>query len=208
MNSTRPSSVHPSEEVLALFARTDLSWIQGLRVGGHLRRCAECQQQMLSLRSAVTELQREAAAETLTAFEAVADWKTLEREMIGNIVVGVAASRCIERVGRRQSWLPRVVVAVGLGALFVGGWITHMPGQQTRQLADSLRRLTAFRRVPRPANVVETTANGIAVRSDGVTLTILHPPSARVSLSGNSAVQARYIDEDTGQLTITNVYGQ
>ena len=208
MSSTRQSSVHPSEEILALFARSDLSRVSGLRVGRHLRRCGECERRMLAFRSAVAELQRDAAAETLTGFEAVADWKALEREMVGNIVVGVAASRCIERVGRRQRWVPRVAIGVGLSALFVGGWVTHMPGQQTRQLADSLGRLVAFRRVPQPANVVETTVNGIAVRSDGVTLTILHPPSARVSLSGNSAVQARYIDEDTGQLTITNVYGQ
>jgi len=55
---------------------------------------------------------------------------------------------------------------------------------------------------------VRTTPQGIAVRSQGATLTLLNPSSATVSLSGASAVGARYIDDETGQITITNVYGQ
>jgi hypothetical protein len=56
--------------------------------------------------------------------------------------------------------------------------------------------------------VLRSTPEGIAVRTQGATLTILHPRSAVVSLSGSSAVAARYVDEDTGQVTIANVYGQ
>ena len=60
----------------------------------------------------------------------------------------------------------------------------------------------------RGGTVVQTTPHGIAVRSQGATLTLLSPSSATVSFSGASAVGARYIDDETGQITITNVYGQ
>ena len=209
MSLSRPNaSPHPAPEVLALFARRDLSPISHLRVRSHVRQCQVCEQQILLINSAVGELKREAAAETLTAFEAIADWKALERDMLGNIVVGVSAARCIDKVHGKPKWLTRGLLAAGLSALFVGGWLTHIPPEQTSHLAASLSRFVGLERAARPANIVQTTANGIAVRSRGVTLTILHPPTARVSRSGNSSVEARYIDEDTGQLTITNVYGQ
>ena len=50
--------------------------------------------------AARAELNRESSDETLTGFEAIADWRSLEREMLGNIAVGVAAARCIDKVGR------------------------------------------------------------------------------------------------------------
>jgi hypothetical protein len=56
--------------------------------------------------------------------------------------------------------------------------------------------------------VLQSTPGGIAVRTQGATLTILHPNSAVISLSGTSGVSARYFDEETGQVTITKVYGQ
>ncbi len=206
--SRRNANSHPAPEVLALLARRDLPLLSYLRVRSHVRQCQACEQQVLLITSAVGELKREAASETLTAFEAIADWKVLEREMLGNIGVGVSAARCIDKVRGKPKWLTRGLVAAGLSALFVGGWLSHIPPAETSHLVSSLTRFAGLERSPRPANVVRTTANGIAVRSEGVTLTILHPPAARVSFSGNSSVEARYIDEDTGQLTITNVYGQ
>jgi len=56
--------------------------------------------------------------------------------------------------------------------------------------------------------VLRTTPDGITVRTESATLTIMHPPSAVLSLSGASSVAARYVDEQTGQVTITKVYGQ
>jgi hypothetical protein len=55
---------------------------------------------------------------------------------------------------------------------------------------------------------LKTTPDGIAVRAQGATLTILHPASAVVSVSGPSSMSARYVDEETGQVTITKVYAQ
>ncbi len=206
--SSQTTQTHPTSEFLALYSRGDLPLFVRLRVRSHITECAQCEHQVSLFGSTVAELKREASTETLTAFEAIADWHRLEREMLGNIVVGVAAARCIEKVGRKRTWFPRLAIGACLAALFAAGWITHIPREETRHLTSSLLHFAGFRTPALLANVVETTSNGIAVRSQGVTLTILHPSTAVVSLSGNSSVEARYVDEDTGQLTINNVYGQ
>ncbi len=199
---------HPQPELLALYTRGDMPAIARFRLKKHLHECAECEANVERFAASITELKREASAQTLTAYEAIADWNSLEREMLGNIVVGVAAARCIEKVGRKRSWFPKVAFTACLSALFVAGWITHIPSSQTSRVVSSILGFAGLHAPSHLGNTVHTTANGIAVRADGVTLTILHPPSAVVSMSGASSVEARYIDEDTGQLTITNVYGQ
>jgi hypothetical protein len=202
------TNAHLAPEVLALYTRGDLPLLTGWRVRRHLHQCAACEREASLFSSALAELKREAAAESLTAFEAVANWSSLEREMLGNIVVGVSAARCIENVGRKKHHLSKIAIATGLSALFAAGWFSHIPREETRHLAATIATLAGGRRPLRLTNVVQTTPTGIAVRSEGVTLTILHPPGAVVSVSGTAAVEARYVDEDTGQLTIAGVYGQ
>src|SRR3569833_1091560 len=91
-------SPHPAPEILALHSRGDLPILSRLRVQTHVLRCEDCEHTIALFHSAHNELKREASAETLTAFEAIADWDRLEREMLGNITVGVSAARCIELV--------------------------------------------------------------------------------------------------------------
>lgn len=199
---------HPRQEILALYSTGDLPWRARWQTRRHIRRCGDCEQQVLVFRSATAELNREAETETLTGFEAIADWTRLEREMLGNIGVGVAAARCIDTVGRRRSLFGKGAFAAGVAALFVAGWMTHIPKEETAHLAASVRSLVGLDRPQAIGTVVRTTPDGIAVRAQGATLTMMHPRSAVVSMSGASAVEARYVDEETGQVTITNVYGQ
>ncbi len=200
---------HPDLRNLALFSQGDLPLKSRWRVGRHVKRCPDCDHQVLLFRSAQAELKHEAKTETLTGFEAIADWSRLEREMLGNIGVGLAAARCIEKVGRKRIILYRIAFTLGLTGLFIGGWLTHIPWEQTDHLFASLHRLVTLERPSRPTGtILRTTADGIAVGAQGATLTILHPATAVVSLSGPSAVSARYVDDDTGEVTITKVYGQ
>jgi hypothetical protein len=199
---------HPSSELLALYSRRDLPLLTCWRLKHHLRNCSDCEHQVALFASAHAELNREANDQTLTGFEAIADWPRLEREMLGNIGVGLAAARCIDKVGRKRAWLGRLSIAAAALALFVIGWMTHIPSQDTRHLAFSLRRFVGLERPAFSGTVVQSTPDGISVRTQQATLTILHPASAVVSVSGSSAMAARYVDENTGQVTITNVYGQ
>lgn len=210
MTSEKPRLVgHPNLENLALYSRRDLSWLTHWQIGRHVRKCANCEEQILRLRSACSELKREADTQTLTGFEAITDWSRLEREMVGNIAVGVAAARCIENVGRRRILAAKGTwVTVALVLLFLVGWFTHVPSEQRDHLAASLRRSMGMEVPQIDGSVVQTTPEGITVRAQGATLTILHPPSAVVSLAGSSSLGARFVDEETGEVTITNVYGQ
>jgi hypothetical protein len=205
-------SLHPTAETLALYSTGDLPLFSRLRIRRHVARCGNCEQQILQFRSAIVELKREASSQTLTAFEAIAQWPALEREMMGNISVGLDAALCIEKVGRKRALFYRVAMAVGLAVLFAAGWATHIPREETTRLLASLRgAASGFMGFEKPrvmGTVLRSTPEGIAVRTQSATLTILHPNSAVISLSGTSGVSARYVDEETGQVTITKVYGQ
>ena len=112
-------------------------------------------------------------------------------------------------MGRKRTILYRVAFALGLTGLFIGGWLTHIPREQTDHLFASLHRLVTLDRQAGPTGtVLRTTPDGIAVGAQGSTLTLLHPATAVLSLSGTSAISARYVDDDTGEVTITKVYGQ
>jgi len=199
---------HLSPAVLALFARGDLAWPKSWKVRLHLRACAPCREQVERFQAASLELKREAESETLTGFEAIADWNRLEREMLGNIGVGVAAARCIDPPRPRFSLLSPWTFATLLLALFTVGWVTHIPRRETEHLVGSLGEWVGLHRIQRNSASIRTTSAGIAVRAQGGTLTIMNPPSAVVTSFGSSAVSARFIDEETGQVTITRVYAQ
>lgn len=202
------ASPHPGLEILSLYASGDLPFFSRLSTGAHVKECADCERQVLSIRSAKAELRREASAQILTGFEAIADWQALEGDMLGNIRVGVAAARCIENVGRTRKWTARFAWAAGMTALFFAGWLTRVPPEDNQKIVTALRRAVGLDQPQFYGTIVRSTPDGIAVRTQGATLTILHPRSAVISMSSPSSVTARYVDDDSGQVTITNVYGQ
>jgi hypothetical protein len=199
---------HPSIEILGLYSAGDLPLLLRRRTAQHINRCGACERQVLSFRSSRTELRREAQGQVLTGFEAIADWHALESDMLGNIRVGVAASRCIEKVGRTRKLASRIAWVAGMTALFVCGWLSRVPAEDNQRIVSALRRAVGLERPQFYGTVVRSTPEGIAVGAQGATLTILHPESAVISMSGSASVTARYVDDDSGQVTIANVYGQ
>lgn len=205
--SARAQSKHPTHRSLSLYLRGDLPWVPTLNVRMHLRGCHRCQQYVVSIQDAVGELRREADAQTLTGFEAIADWPRLEREMIGNIAVGVAAARCVDHVGHGRRILTWSAAVTGLLLLFAAGWTTHIPREQTEHIFAALQRWATH--APQGGGtVLRSSPEGVAVRAQGSTLTLMHPRSAVISLSSTSGMEARYVDAETGQVTITSVYAQ
>jgi hypothetical protein len=209
MNS-RKSGGHPRVEALALFARGDLAWFERRPIMYHVRHCAECEHEVEQFRASLEELRRGASAGLPPALEPAGDWSRIEREMTGNINVGVAASRCIEKVGSRRlrGWRGPAVIA-GLAIVFVAGWFLNMPHSDTARILSALH--SAWGGIqPRNGTVVQATSKGVAVRAQGAMLTLLHPGATDVTVSVNGAgsVGARYVDDETGQVTIASVYGQ
>ena len=71
--------------------------------------------------------------------------------------------------------------------------MTHIPNHDTRQLETAVRRFVGLDRPVITGTIVQSTPDGISVRTQQATLTILHPASAVVSVSGNSGMAARYV---------------
>jgi len=199
---------HPTYKALALYSGKDLNWSARWKIRHHLRGCVQCQQALESLQAATLELRREADLQTLTGYEAIADWARLEREMMGNIGVGVAAARCIDHVGHRRIGWARVGIGVGMALLFALSWETHIPREQTEHLWTSLRQWAGLRSPDSNTTILRSSPDGVAVGAQGSTLTMWHPRSAVVSVSSGTRMDARYIDTETGQVTIASVYGQ
>ena len=202
------SHQHLPTGLAALYTGGDLPWTVRLKMKKHLRRCEECAHQVESFRAATAELRREAETNILTGFEAIADWSRLEREMTGNIAVGVAAARCVDKVRRRGPFWLRASFALGLGALFAAGWVTHIPAEESGRLLASLRHWAGMETIASGETILRSSPDSVLVRTQGTTLKMIHPRSAVTSIAGSSAVEARYVDEETGQVTITGVYGQ
>lgn len=193
----RERYVHPRLPKLALCASGDLRGFAAWRLQWHLRRCSLCRNEMEAFRAARQDLRLAADREALAA---LANWNRRKREMIGNIAVGVAAARCIERIGPKRILRSRTAWAcVAVGFLLLGVWAVRL--NQTPEVPGAHPLQTA-------GAVVETTPDGIAVHSAGGSLTMLHPASAVVSLARGPGVAASYIDEKTGEVTIANVYGK
>jgi hypothetical protein len=203
-------NLHPSAELLALFTTADLPLLDRWKIRRHIGTCEQCEHEVALFRASDIEFQRQARTETLTGFEAIADWSRLEREMEGNIIVGLAAARCIERGADHRGLLIKFSLAAAMLLLFVLGWVTHVPNQQSARILTAVRGAFDGSNQSRvyEGPFLRTQADGIVVGSQEGSLTILHPATAVVSLSGPSSVEARYVDDETGQVTITDVYGQ
>jgi hypothetical protein len=184
---------HPSIETLALYAGGELSGIA---------KCAACSGEVEAFRAASMEL---ASGEDV--MPAGVNWDRLSAEMRANIHLGLEASEAIrayeprfrERMQQGMSWRVAVVAAAFVVMLCAGYWFTAMKKAEMRYAA----------RGPEPV-VIEATDRGVGF-SDGSRAmelknpdTVQRPPVVTVSTDGAAAT--RYIDEETGQVTVNNVY--
>jgi hypothetical protein len=209
MTELRDNS-HPNAEELALLVGGDIPYVRRWQIQNHVNHCAECEQEFERYQASHAELRRLAEAEMLTGFEAIGDWDRLQREMTGNIHVGVAAARAIDKSSHRRLRKFRfAALAAGLIVLFTAGWLLNVPAEDNSRIVSALRSAWSGPQVA-AGIILRTTPHGVSVRSQGTILTVLHPSSTNVtaSFSGNSSVAMRYVDDETGQVTIANVYGE
>ncbi len=195
---------HTSETVLALYVSGDLAWWRRAAVRLHVGRCDRCRRRIEWHRTDLARI-REAAA---WMPEGV-DWNRLASEMTANIHVGLAAGECVAPRPRKSiavGWRP-VAVAAGVAVVLVGAWWLNTPPVLTHSLGRGGMRpaLTEDRRP-----VVEATESGIELRENGSSLGVSQGTARPVAVSVNvqGSASARYVDADTGQMTITSVYVQ
>jgi hypothetical protein len=207
---------HASETDLALLSAGDLALWRRPYVSLHAARCGECRERMEAYR-AVRERVRSLGDEMPSGVR----WDRLSTEMAANIRVGLAAGECVAPHALKPSipmgW--RVAAAIGgFSALLVLAWWLNMPAAQTASLGRAMKAIVNGREwqakhmfgFDDASSLVQASAEGVELRENGSAMTLsqrgVRPVS--VSLNTQGSARARYIDADTGQVTITSVYAQ
>ena len=202
---------HVVETELALYAAGDLPFWRSVLVRLHVRGCDECHGLLEALRADRQELRQSA-----DDMPSSVDWDQLAAEMTANIRVGLAAGECVtprERKVVAMSWRP-VAIAAGLVVLLAGAWWLNIPRTDTEVIGRALRDMATGGRVNPPQAerdpVVGASSAGVVLVQNGGQIRIdqgsLEPVMYSVSTQGSAST--RYIDQDTGQVTITAVYAQ
>jgi hypothetical protein len=210
---------HVSETDLALYASGDLSLWQRATAHLHVRQCELCRERVTEFRTDARAL-RDAAAGLPEGL----DWGRLSAEMTANIRVGLAAGECVAPRKRvlaavpgsiSQIWRPMAMasaVTLALAVLLVGGWWLNMPPQDAQRLSGAMKSIWHGRQVM-PSDrgpVIEASSEGIELRKDGGSLGVSQNAARlmTVSVSTQGSASAHYVDQDTGQVTVTSVYVQ
>jgi hypothetical protein len=187
---------HPNEASLALYAGGELGLWGRLKIGRHARECDRCSRQVEEFRAL-----RDFTLAESGQLPAGVGWEALAAEMKANIRVGLAAGECVaaEAPVYASPWrTPALVLPVLL--IVIAGWILQtLPPTVKRSASMAASDI-----------VLEADSQGIGIQSAGRGFTLLHPRADNVvfSVRGESAVRARYVDADTGQVTISHVYVQ
>ena len=212
-------SAHIFDTELALYASRDCSFADRLRIGWHLRQCELCRE-----RARQFSLDAAALRQASTELPEGIDWARLSAEMTANIHVGLAAGECVAPRRSRKSitssalvasWRPLLTasaIACALTLFLGAAWWLNMPAQDTQILSRAMQAVLHGRRtLDERGPVIEASSDsGIELRKDGGKLGVAQDSAqlVTVSVSTQGSASAHYVDQDTGQVTITSVYAQ
>jgi hypothetical protein len=183
---------HPSQETLALHAGGDLRWPLRWKIARHLAACGQCRDDV----AAYSEVR-----EVLPELKQMPDvaWNRLAAEMRANIRLGLAAGECIRESdpvihqSRRFSIsAPRTFVAfASVCAMLVAAMVLEKPAP-----------------VHAGEITVQATENGIQKRSGDRAFGLMNAGAQDVTytVGAQGTMGARYVDPETGVMTMTKVY--
>lgn len=205
---------HPVESDLALLAGGEAGPTRRFLLEHHVRACESCQAKVAEYQALRADLQEAALPDV--------NWNVLAAEMHANIRLGLEAGACVRHtaVARRWRlpsllawWNPALTAAVVLLLLVIGSGIAvRNPRPLLNQMSRQLHwnGTTSLAAIESTTPVLESTGTGVQFRTGANSLTILnhHGSPARRSVSARGNIGTRYIDSETGSVTITNVYLQ
>jgi hypothetical protein len=181
---------HPSQEILALHAGGDLGWLERWKTARHLSGCDVCRDEV----SAYSEVRY--VLPELNQLPEVS-WNRLAAEMRANIRLGLSAGECV-----RGGDTP-----VRDSPLFNGA-------RAVVAFASVIAILLTAAVLERPAPVhasepvVQATDHGIQRRSGDRSFGLMHSGAQNVTytVGAEGTMGARYVDPETGAMTMTQVY--
>ena len=181
---------HPKETELALAASGDGGVWAGFRLRRHLSGCAECQSAMESF----TDLRGALSADLASG----PNWDERALEMRANIRLGLEAGECVREPGVAviaPMWNPRFALALASLFLLAGAGIFLRETPTTPMNSSPM---------------LAASDAGIEFRSGDTSLMLLNRNGvvADQTVSTLGEIRSRYIDGDTGAVTINNVYLQ
>jgi len=212
MNANR----HPSEIDLALYSSGDLAAMARLKTALHVRGCADCKTRVQAYRA-----DREVASTVALTMPRNIDWDRLSDEMVGNIRVGLAAGECVAPLASKSQpskfsfgkpWQQGLAYAA-VAFVVMGAWWLNTPAAELSAIGRISRALwtqTPVAMLAEPGVTVEASPGGVLVKENGSSMALTSPGNrpVAVSVSLQGSARARYMDDDTGQMTITTVYVQ
>ena len=185
---------HPNQETLALHAGGDLGPFSRWFTSRHVARCESCREEVARF---------DEVRQSLPGLAAVPDlqWNRLAAEIKANVRLGLAAGECVRSADpplRQSAFINRgrAIVAFACAAvLVVTGMVLERPVPTAAREEGPL---------------VQNTKYGIEVTAGGETLGLTNNGVQRVtySLDAQGSMRARYVDPETGYVTINTVYVQ
>jgi hypothetical protein len=192
---------HPAETDLALFAGHDLGFVAEWRIGRHLASCGECR----TIVDAFGSLRSEIAP--LGELPEDLGWTRLASEMKANIRLGLAAGECVAGHPEMQkglgwpsfSGLQTLLAYAGVIVLVVAGVWLQRPGPQVKVDIPLAQENSGA--------MVAASGDGIQLTEGGRGLGLRYGAFRDVNYSADAsgAMGARYMDTDTGYVTVVNV---
>jgi len=185
---------HPSEAVLALFAGGDLGGLRRWRVERHVASCAECRQE-------VSEFSELRAAVPGMMEPPEISWTKLAVEMKANIRLGLEAGQCVSagQSEGRGIFSMRALAVCGSLALLLAAFLLERPAPRIEPSTSE-------------AAFVESSGWGIQSKTGDQSIMMLNTRARDARnvdyLASGNAMRARYVDSETGYVTINNVYAQ
>jgi hypothetical protein len=187
---------HPNQATLALHAGGDLGAMRGWWTARHVARCAECREGVAGY-SEMRELLPELAELPEIS------WNRMAAEVKANVRLGLEAGECVRPAelplqhGTVKGWRAAVVFASVL--VLVGGCLVleHPAPQPAHVYAAQ--------------NALESTRDGIEYQAgESGTMRLMNGGAQKAiyTLDAQGSMGARYIDPETGSVTINTVYAQ
>ncbi len=192
--------MHATRYELALYAGGELGFWARRRVRGHLRQCADCGREHQALAG-----MRAGLLGSANDLPQDIEWDRLSSEMKANIHLGLAAGECVavsQPPTHFTGWRPALIMASAIAVVLLAYWVYRPVGPPPEIARKGISSAPDF--------LLEASAAGIGLNDHGRVLTIKHPIDQDVtfSVSLEGAVRSRYVDAETGQVTINNVYVQ
>lgn len=211
---------HLSDTVLALYASGDLDWRDRIGAAWHVRTCERCAKTAQAFREDVAFRKQAAEAMPLPA-----NWDQLAEEMAANIRLGLAASECIRDIEPRVTlkpvgatrpnwfWKPAAGIAGAMAVVLVA-WYSFLPPEASRAVSrvwDAAVNGRTGIQIESPSLILESSASGVELRKGSrtsVKLLVVGREPDQFSANLDGSMRAQYVDDVSGQITVTNVYAE